>query len=120
MCNQRHKLNKTAHLFDHYLVLIIHKINTVRNIYAFVKYLVSVLGTRQKRPQILGTRQNFVLGSSLLAGKLQSPISHYSRYLPSPKLTSTGIIPTTPVEILDIGRTCKGTRSKGVDDIPNT
>src|SRR6218665_2678422 len=27
-----------------------------------------------------------------------------------------GIIPTTPEEILDIGRTCKGTRSKGVGD----
>src|SRR6218665_958040 len=37
--------------------------------------------------------------------------------LPSPKLTSMSIIPTTPEEILDIGRTCKGTRSKVVDDI---
>src|SRR6218665_705189 len=52
-----------------------------------------------------------------LAGKLKSPINHYSRYLPSPKLTSMGIIPTTAEEILDIGRTCKGTRSKVVDDV---
>src|SRR6218665_2400537 len=52
-----------------------------------------------------------------LAGKLKSPINHYSRYLPSPKLTSMGIIPTTAEEILDIGRTCKATRSKGVDDV---
>jgi len=35
---------KTAYLFDHYLVLTIHKINTVKNIY---------------------TRQNLVLGSAL-------------------------------------------------------
>src|SRR6218665_2799660 len=55
--------------------------------------------------------------AQLLAAKLKSPINHHSRYLPSPKLTFMGIIPTTPVEILDIGRTCKGTRSKGVDDI---
>src|SRR6218665_1711325 len=50
-----------------------------------------------------------------LAGKLKSPINHYSRYLRSPKITSMGIIPTTPEVILDIP--CKGTRSKGVDDI---
>src|SRR6218665_2175046 len=54
MCNQRHKLNKTAHLFDHYLVLIIHKINTVKNIYAFVKYSVSVLGKNGLKYSVFG------------------------------------------------------------------
>jgi len=48
------------------LVLIIHKINTVKKLH-FVKYLVSVLGTRQNdlKYSVHGTRQNLVLGSAL-------------------------------------------------------
>src|SRR6218665_1174809 len=76
-------------------------------------------GTNTSDPHAMANGLNdfFTNVAQSLAGKPKSPINHYSRYLPSPKLTSMGIIPTTPEEILDIGRTCKGTRSKGVDDV---
>src|SRR6218665_842071 len=74
-------------------------------------------GTSDPHAMANGLNDFFTNVAQSLAGKLKSPINHYSRYLPSPKLTSMGIIPTTPEEILDIGRTCKGTRSKGVDDV---
>jgi len=44
--------------------------------------LVSVLGTRQKRHQILGTRQNVVLGSALLSNKVQLVITGLTRRFP--------------------------------------
>src|SRR6218665_1890753 len=69
MCNQWHKLNKTAYQFDHYLVLIIHnKINTVKK---FTLCPIFAIGTRQKWPEILGTRQNLVLGSALIKSSLR-------------------------------------------------
>ena len=45
------------------MVLIINKINTVKKLLHFVKYSVSVLGTRRKRPQILGIRYSAKFGT---------------------------------------------------------
>ena len=52
--------------------------------------------TSDPHPMANGLNDFFTKVAQSLAGKLKSPINHYSRYLPSPKLTSMGIIPTTP------------------------
>ncbi len=50
------------------MVLIIHKINTVKNIYTLsnTRYRYSVLGKNGLKYSVLGTRQNLVLGSALV------------------------------------------------------
>src|SRR6218665_3225269 len=99
------------------LIRTLMKVNTDEDHIEALK----INGTDTSDPHAMANGLNdfFTNVAQSLAGKLKSPINHYSRprYLPSPKLTSMGIIPTTPEEILDIGRTCKGTRSKGVDDV---
>ena len=49
--------------------LIIPKINTVK---IFTLHQILCIGTRQKWPQVLGTRQNLVLGSALTSASTHS------------------------------------------------
>jgi len=58
------------------LVLSIPKINTVKNIYVFVKYPISVLGTLQKRPQILGTRYSAKFGTRFSPNRWWGSVDH--------------------------------------------
>ena len=80
---------------------------------------IKIDGTRIEDPGIIANKFNeyFINLPRDLANKVPPTSKSFQEYLPQTELTSMGIIPTSPEELLGIGMNLKKSHAKGLDDI---
>src|SRR6218665_3922586 len=77
---------------------------------------IQVNGESIEDAEIMANKFNNYIANSL-PEKIKSPNISFEKYMQPSVINSFAVIPTSPEEIVNVGRSIRLTHSKGVDDI---